>query len=353
MFFKKSEGATKVERPAERNTTMKSVDLSGKKFGKLTVIQKTDKKRKGSYLWLCQCECGQTILLESYKIRRELVKSCGCSRKGKNTKDLKGKKIGRLTVLKRLEEKKGSCYLWLCQCDCGTTIKVATNDLTKKKPVSSCGCVRAGAIKNIAKQRFGKLTALRPTTKRKGGSVVWTCLCDCGRTTEASYNDLVSGNTRSCGCLIHEKGRPGLSYVDQTCIESLKSKALHKNNTSGYTGVQKQRGKWVALISLKKHRYYLGTYERFEDAVFVRQRAEQLLHNQFVQAYESWNKKDETWKQEHPLKIVVKGTNIDDFELEVEESDRGNHEKKRKRKQTAGHAHPGRVGERKRSSPAQ
>lgn len=207
--------------------------------------------------------------------------------------------------------------------------------------------------KNIAKQRFGKLTALRPTTKRKGGSVVWTCLCDCGRTTEASYNDLVSGNTRSCGCLIHEKGRPGLSYVDQTCIESLKSKALHKNNTSGYTGVQKQRGKWVALISLKKHRYYLGTYERFEDAVFVRQRAEQLLHDQFVQAYESWNKKDETWKQEHPLKIVVKGTNIDDFELEVEESDRGNHEKKRKRKQTAGHAHPGRVGERKRSSPAQ
>ncbi|WP_305153142.1 hypothetical protein [uncultured Dubosiella sp.] len=291
---------------------MKSVDLSGKKFGKLTVIQKTDTKRKGSYLWLCQCECGQTILLESYKIRRELVKSCGCSRKGKNTKDL-----------------------------------------TKKKPVSSCGCVRAGAIKNIAKQRFGKLTALRPTTKRKGGSVVWTCLCDCGRTTEASYNDLVSGNTRSCGCLIHEKGRPGLSYVDQTCIESLKSKALHKNNTSGYTGVQKQRGKWVALISLKKHRYYLGTYERFEDAVFVRQRAEQLLHDQFVQAYESWNKKDETWKQEHPLKIVVKGTNIDDFELEVEESDRGNHEKKRKRKQTAGHAHPGRVGERKRSSPAQ
>ncbi|WP_304479866.1 hypothetical protein [uncultured Dubosiella sp.] len=271
---------------------MKSVDLSGKKFGKLTVIQKTDTKRKGSYLWLCQCECGQTILLESYKIRRELVKSCGCSRKGKNTKDLKGKKIGRLTVLKRLEEKKGSCYLWLCQ-------------------------------------------------------------CDCGRTTEASYNDLVSGNTRSCGCLIHEKGRPGLSYVDQTCIESLKSKALHKNNTSGYTGVQKQRGKWVALISLKKHRYYLGTYERFEDAVFVRQRAEQLLHDQFVQAYESWNKKDETWKQEHPLKIVVKGTNIDDFELEVEESDRGNHEKKRKRKQTAGHAHPGRVGERKRSSPAQ
>ncbi len=312
MFFKKSEGATKAERPAERNTTMKSVDLSGKKFGKLTVIQKTDTKRKGSYLWLCQCECGQTILLESYKIRRELVKSCGCSRKGKNTKDL-----------------------------------------TKKKPVSSCGCVRAGAIKNIAKQRFGKLTALRPTTKRKGGSVVWTCLCDCGRTTEASYNDLVSGNTRSCGCLIHEKGRPGLSYVDQTCIESLKSKALHKNNTSGYTGVQKQRGKWVALISLKKHRYYLGTYERFEDAVFVRQRAEQLLHDQFVQAYESWNKKDETWKQEHPLKIVVKGTNIDDFELEVEESDRGNHEKKRKRKQTAGHAHPGRVGERKRSSPAQ
>lgn len=93
---------------------MGAEDLCGKRFGKLTVLRKTEQKRKGSFLWLCECECGNTILLERYKIERGLVQSCGCARKGKNTKDLKGMRIGHLQVVRRLDEKKGSCYLWEC-----------------------------------------------------------------------------------------------------------------------------------------------------------------------------------------------------------------------------------------------
>lgn len=215
----------------------------------------------------------------------------------------------------------------------------------EKNPVQSCGCVRQE--KDIEGQRFGRLTALYPTAKRLGGSIVWMCRCDCGNVTEVSYNDLRSGNTKSCGCMVHEKGGLPLAYVDDTCVESLKSKTLYKNNTSGCTGVLWQKGRWVAQISFRKCRYYLGSYERLEDAVFVRRQAERLLHDSFVEQYEKWEQNDEGWKREYPLKIVVKGTNIDDFELEVVEQYRGNDEEKGKGKSDR-YAVFGTAGERKR-----
>lgn len=62
-------------------------------------------------------------------------------------------------------------------------------------------------IKNIAGRRFGRLTVLRPTTKRQDRKVVWLCLCDCGKEVEVSGKDMRQGNTRSCGCL-HRDLRP-------------------------------------------------------------------------------------------------------------------------------------------------
>lgn len=55
------------------------------------------------------------------------------------------------------------------------------------------------APKNIAGQRFGALTAVRPTDRRAPG-VVWECACDCGATTHVQVSWLTSGNTKSCGC---------------------------------------------------------------------------------------------------------------------------------------------------------
>lgn len=57
------------------------------------------------------------------------------------------------------------------------------------------------SIKDLAGQRSGQLTAIRPTKERKRGSVVWECLCDCGVTCFVSSYHFKSGDTRSCGCL--------------------------------------------------------------------------------------------------------------------------------------------------------
>jgi hypothetical protein len=53
---------------------------------------------------------------------------------------------------------------------------------------------------DITGQRFGKLTAIKPTDKRERGGVVWECKCDCGNTTIVASRDLVNGHTQSCGC---------------------------------------------------------------------------------------------------------------------------------------------------------
>jgi hypothetical protein len=55
--------------------------------------------------------------------------------------------------------------------------------------------------KNIAGKHFGRLTAIQPTEKRSRGCVVWECECECGKRTMVSTSMLISGNTRSCGCL--------------------------------------------------------------------------------------------------------------------------------------------------------
>jgi len=61
--------------------------------------------------------------------------------------------------------------------------------------------------KDLTGQRFGRLTALGPTTKRASGKVVWECRCDCGNITYVNSRDLIRGNTRSCGCLMIEVNR--------------------------------------------------------------------------------------------------------------------------------------------------
>lgn len=173
--------------------------------GMIVAIEKTDRKRKGVTLWRCKCDCGKEFFTEARNIRSGKARSCGCQRNISKIKDLTGQKFGNLTALKRLDEKMGTSYLWLCRCNCGNEAKVSVGNLTSGQ-VKSCGCLRkeyvAKNVKDIRGQRFGKLVAIEPTEKRAdSGSVVWKCRCDCGNDAEVPLNRLQKGKVRSCGCL--------------------------------------------------------------------------------------------------------------------------------------------------------
>jgi hypothetical protein len=63
------------------------------------------------------------------------------------------------------------------------------------------------AFLGLIGKRFGRLTVLRKTKRRQCGSVVWRCLCVCGKIKDINGASLRYNRTLSCGCLMMEKGR--------------------------------------------------------------------------------------------------------------------------------------------------
>lgn len=72
---------------------MNLIDLTGQRFGRLTVIEQAESRRVLSYYpeggyhiitrarWRCRCDCGQEVEVDSQSLRNGSTKSCGCLRR--------------------------------------------------------------------------------------------------------------------------------------------------------------------------------------------------------------------------------------------------------------------------------
>ena len=56
-------------------------DLTGKIFGRLTVIKRDGSNSKGRPTWLCACSCGEIVVAKGESLRGGITKSCGCLRR--------------------------------------------------------------------------------------------------------------------------------------------------------------------------------------------------------------------------------------------------------------------------------
>lgn len=56
----------------------KSLDLTGKRFGKLVAIKKVASRNKNTY-WLCQCDCGNQKEIQTGNLTSGRTTSCGCN----------------------------------------------------------------------------------------------------------------------------------------------------------------------------------------------------------------------------------------------------------------------------------
>ena len=117
----------------------------------------------------------------------------------KRTEDLTGKKFGRLVVIERYGYTNGKRKLatWLCQCDCGE-MTIRTGKALKDSQNSGCDKCRFFNT-DLTGQRIGNLTVISRYSSGKG-QVIWECKCDCGNITKISTGRLKSGNVKSCGC---------------------------------------------------------------------------------------------------------------------------------------------------------
>ena len=114
-------------------------DFTGKKVGKLTVIGRKPDKRQGTW-WLCECECGEMRVVRSDKLRDSII-TC-CEKCKPQYKDMTGKKFGRLTVLSYAGPNHRKDATWLCKCEYGTE-KVIQGQALRSGAVVSCGCYSA------------------------------------------------------------------------------------------------------------------------------------------------------------------------------------------------------------------
>lgn len=129
-----------LKHPKIKKITRQKENFSGQIFNNWTILEKTSLKRNNYFLYKAQCNCGNVEL----KTIPEIKKSKGkCSKCREN--NLIGKVFTKLTVLEKVgkdEEKRQA--LWLCQCECGNTVIVNSSNLIWGN-TKSCGCLRASA----------------------------------------------------------------------------------------------------------------------------------------------------------------------------------------------------------------
>lgn len=186
----------KFEELPEKIPIGRAKDLTGKTFNYLTALFRVSKGNKKSRqaFWACKCKCGEYTVVSASHLQDGHTKSCGCL----DHPNLLGKTFDYLTVIDRQSD---NGAIWTCRCKCGKSTKARTADLLSGH-TKSCGCMQSEMRRSeLIGQKFGKLTALYATDKVNGTSIVWHCICDCDNEIDVPRDRLVSGNTKSCGCL--------------------------------------------------------------------------------------------------------------------------------------------------------
>ena len=162
--------------------------------------------------------------------------------RGENRKCFTGETIGYLEVGTEhtyVDQRGRTVIEYDCFCNaCKKSVIKTRRNLLQAKwhaenegTTPSCGCLKyTGFVKHNSKtkenmigRKFFALTVQEegPTIevgKTKKKRRTWKCLCECGRITYVPTGDLVSGNTKSCGCI--------LSFAEKTIADQLDQKGI-------------------------------------------------------------------------------------------------------------------------------
>ena len=208
-----------------QKSPIKPFDLTGLRAGGFKIIGKESDKPER---WICQCiSCGRYKTIKRIVLTdSDKTPNCICS--------LIGKKINMLTVLGESED-----HMLRCRCDCGKEVFYKDYILrSKERAPISCGHIekskdivlrskerapiektgktektektekkkkKADKCPNLVGNRYGRLKVMA-LDEPHASFRMWRCHCDCGDEITIREGNLLSGNTRSCGCLAGLKG---------------------------------------------------------------------------------------------------------------------------------------------------
>jgi hypothetical protein len=136
--------------------------VPGTRFGRLTLIRRAGSDSAG-VRWECKCDCGKITQPLATHLQRGCTQSCGCLQKEltskRNAKDITGQRFGRLVVLHRTgKRRKGGSVVWRCRCDCGRDFETITGELGRR--AKSCGCWQRELVAQLNYRHGGRSSSL-------------------------------------------------------------------------------------------------------------------------------------------------------------------------------------------------
>ena len=143
-------------------------NLIGKRFGKLVVKELLPSDGSGHRKWLCECDCGNTYTACTGYLNNGSTTHCGCV----TSPDISGKRFGKITVIRRTENRrkvgKRMITEWECRCDCGNIVYRTIEQLNNAKVRMCSTCSQQNnvqqAFKNAGFVRGTQVTKIKDRT---------------------------------------------------------------------------------------------------------------------------------------------------------------------------------------------
>ena len=198
-------------------------DITGEKHGIYRVLRfLRSPANQSRRIWECLCDCGQIVEKPTAEILRGTDTRCGYTC-GFWLKAMEATMVGRVNDLATItgyagtkEKQNGSkIHMWHLLCKCGEAFQKSTGEINTGK-VKNCGkackAVFERWLSGIVGKEYHRLKivehlGLRPVGKSMQQFFLAECNCPLKKRIEVTLARLVSGNTRSCGCLTKERLR--------------------------------------------------------------------------------------------------------------------------------------------------
>lgn len=232
----------------------------GDKFERLTVIDLIPHKN-GTNTAICECICGNVIKIAPYKLLEKSTKSCGCLarelNKGRYSKDLTGRRFGRLLVIKCVG-KMNDTKTWLCKCDCGNETVVTSSALTQNH-TRSCGCLHRDIVK--------KQGIKHSMSNTKFYKVYTNILQRCNNENNTEYHNY-GGRGIKCEWTSFENFKKDMyqSYLEHIEKYGEKDTTIDRIDVNGnYTKENCKWATWEEQANNKRQNHYI----RFNDEIMT------------------------------------------------------------------------------------
>jgi len=87
-------------------------DLTGQRFGRLTVTGRARNAKSGKVMWLCRCDCGKEKAVCAQALKKGVTKSCGCLKAERAVKPRSHARLSAYDELRRVKSREKFRERW-------------------------------------------------------------------------------------------------------------------------------------------------------------------------------------------------------------------------------------------------